>query len=123
MLISRISTQSNKKDKEQKAFSTDSAMVWNEQRKSKVILELSRFRSPSKGEGEWERQNCQAGKGMRQPEAQGWKDVDANLLHSLPSPQDLCSRVTSAPGFSRSPQNSQGKIPAPPFLSKDSPEE
>lgn len=37
----------------EKTKNTNSATVWNEQRKSSVILEVSRFTSPSKGEGEW----------------------------------------------------------------------
>lgn len=36
----------------EKTKNTNSATVWNEQRKSSVILQVSRFISPSKGEGE-----------------------------------------------------------------------
>lgn len=49
-----------------------------------------------------ERQNCQARKRMRQPEAQGWKDVDLNFLHSLLSPQHL--RAPVSPVLSNSPR-------------------
>lgn len=42
-----------------------------------------------------ERQKCQAGKGMRQAEAQGWKDGDLHLLCSLLC--SLCSRIFLEP--------------------------
>lgn len=53
-----------------------------------------------------ERQKCQAGKGMRQAEAQGWKDGDLHLLCSLLC--SLCSRIFLEPTAF------PGKIPAPP---------